>query len=248
MKKILYSVLSVLLLFLGSACEKDETTYRATANITVVNAASGNGAVKVNPGAGSGFAYSKALEVANGASGVFGAFTGSNTITVVKSLDTMVKLFQRTVDLQSISTLYIAGTSAAVDTIFRTETNFPYINSSSINAEAAMYIRFVNLSPNSGPVNIVIRSGTTNEVTALPYKGISDFKKYAALTTTANYIFDIKDASNINTLASFTVNTNATRYKTVSVIFRGLVTPGPTAGSLISDPLFPLGTFQVNYN
>ena len=55
MKKILYSVLSVLLLFLGSACERDDYEFRATANITVINAASGNGAVKVNPGAGSGF-------------------------------------------------------------------------------------------------------------------------------------------------------------------------------------------------
>lgn len=248
MKKILYSVLSVLLLFLGAACERDDYEFKATANITVINAASANGAVKVNPGAGSGFAYSKALEVANGASGVFGAFTGSNTITVVKSLDTNAKLFQRTVDLQPISTLYIAGTSAAVDTIFRTESNFPYINSSAANAEAAMNIRFVNLSPNSGPVNIVISSGTTNEVTALPYKGISDFKKYVALTTTANYTFDIKDATNTNTLASVTVNTNATRYKTASIIFRGMVKPGATEGTLVSDPLFPIGTFQVTYN
>jgi len=243
MKKILYSVLSVLLLFLGSACERDDYEFRATANITVINAASGNGAVKVNPGAGSGFAYSKALDVANGASGVFGAFTGSNTITVVKSLDTTTKLFQRTVDLKAISTLYIAGTSTAVDTIFRTESNFPYINSSAANAEAAMYIRFVNLSPNSGTVNIRIAEAATNEVTALAYKEISEFKKYAAPTTSSSVTFEIRNANNTVTLATATVNYSNTRYKTASIIFRGVLPEAPETPSP-----FPVGTFQVTYN
>jgi hypothetical protein len=252
MKKILYSAISAMLLFLGSACERDDYEFKQTASITVVNAASANGAVKVNPGAGSGFSYSRALEVTNGASGVFGAFAGSNIITVVKSLDTTTKLFERTIDLQPISTLYIAGTSAAVDTIFRVERNFPLINSSDVNAESAMWVRFVNLSPNSGSVNLRISGTTTNEVTALAYKGISDFKKYNAPPappgTTQFLRFEIRNDANTVTLATFDVNYNNTRYKTASVIYRGLVKPGPTPGSIVSDPLFPIGTFQVNYN
>jgi hypothetical protein len=241
MKKILYSAISAMFLFLGSACEKDDYDFKATANITVINAAAGLEPIKVNPGAGSGFAYSKALNVNNYSSGVFGAFTGSNTITVVKSTDTTTKLFQRTVDLQAISTLYIAGTATAVDTIFRTETNFPYINSSAYNAENAMYIRFVNLSSNSGTVNVRISGGETNEVTALPYKGISAFKKYAALN---DYQFEIMDATNTKVLTSFSVSAGGTRYKTASIIFRGLINPDSD-----EDPgPFPVGTFQVNYN
>jgi len=246
MKKILYSVLSVFLLCLGSACERDDYEFRATANITVVNAGAGIGAIKVNPGAGSGFAYSKALDLANYASGVYGAFTGSNTITVVKSLDTNAKLFQRTIDLKPISTLYISGTTTAIDTMFRVESNFPYINSSAVNAEAAMYIRFVNLSPNSVNVNIRIAAATTNEVTALPYKGISEFKKYAAPTTPATpagITFEIRNATNTATLGTAVVNYNNTRYKTASIIFRGLLVEPPAT---ISP--FPVGTFQVNYN
>ena len=240
MKKILYSVLSVLLLFLGSACEKDETSYRATANITVINTASGNDAIKVNPGAGGGFAYSKATAIAT--SGVFGAFTGNNTITVVKATDTTIKLFQRTIDLRPISTLYIAGTSTAIDTIFRTENNFPYINSSDINAEKAMYIRFVNLSPNSNTVNIRIAGNATNEVTNLTYKSIAEFKKYVATTSTSDYTFEIMDATNTSVLTSITINTNSTRYKTASIIFKGLL---DTPESASTDPV---SAFQVNYN
>jgi len=248
MKKILYSVLSVLLLFLGSACEKDETTYRATANITVINTAAGLGAIRVNPGAGSGFAYAKATDLAYSASAVFGAYTGSNTITVVKSTDTTTKVFQRTIDLKPISTLYIAGTAAAVDTMFRVESNFPYINSSDINAESAMYIRFVNLSPNSGTVNVRISGATALEATALPYKGISEFKKYPAPIVVppapAFVTFEIRNAANTHTLASIPVTYSASRYKTASIIFRGLVNTAGTG----SDTTFPLAAFQVTYN
>lgn len=63
MKKILYSVISAILLFSGSACEKDKTEYKATANINVINATIGTGAVKVNPGAGSGFSYAAATSL-----------------------------------------------------------------------------------------------------------------------------------------------------------------------------------------
>jgi hypothetical protein len=199
----------------------------------------------VNPGAGSGFAYAKATDLAYSAFAVFGAYTGSNTITVVKSTDTTTKVFQRTIDLKPISTLYIAGTAAAVDTMFRVESNFPYINSSDINAESAMYIRFVNLSPNSGTVNVRIAGATALEATALPYKGISEFKKYAVPTTTtpANVTFEIRNAANTATLGTAIVTYSASRYKTASIIFRGLLVEPPATTSP-----FPVATFQVNYN
>ena len=245
MKKILYSVISAMFLFLGSACERDDYEFKQTASITVVNAGLGIGAVKVNPGAGSGFAYSRALDVANYNSGVFGAFAGSNTITVVKSSDTTIKYFERTTDLQPISTLYISGAATAIDTTFRIEKDFPLINSSSVNAENAMYVRFVNLSPNSGSINVRILAATTNEVSALAYKGISDFKKYnappAPVGSPQFTRFEIRNATNTTTLATFDVNYNGTRYKTASVIFRGLLPEGTL------NP-FPVGAFQVNYN
>ncbi|SEB21728.1 hypothetical protein [Pedobacter hartonius] len=127
MKKILPSLMSAILLFSICSCEKEKDDIKGTANINVINAAIGAGSIKVNPGAGNGFAYSKTADLAYGANAMYGAFTGSNTIKVVSSTDTTKTLFSRTIDLQPISTLYIAGQSPAIDTIFRVEKNLPYI-------------------------------------------------------------------------------------------------------------------------
>ncbi|MET1055801.1 MAG: hypothetical protein ABWY16_10880 [Pedobacter sp.] len=239
MKKNLLSVTAVILLFLGAACEKDNDEIKATANITVINAAVGTGAVRVNPGAGSGFAYSKASDLGYGSSSVYGAFRGQNTVTVVSATDTTKTLFIRSVELQSINSLYIAGQSPTIDTIFRAEKNLPYIQSSVLSPDSSVYIRFVNLSPNSTPLNITIRAAASNEVSALAYKGISEFKKYASKTASTSYIFEVRDAATNTLRSTLTFNATTNRYKTLSLVIRGLM--GTTTGT------DAFGIFQVNY-
>lgn len=239
MKKNLLSVVSVILLFLSAACEKDKDEIKATANIMVINAAVGAGSVRVNPGAGSGFAYSKASDLGYGSSAVFGAFRGTNNITVVSSTDTTKTLFSRSVNLTSISSLYLAGQTPTVDTLFRPESNLPYIQASVLNPDSSVYIRFVNLSPNSTPLNITIRSAAANEVSALAYKGISDFKKYASKTASTSYIFEVRDAATNTLRSTLTFNATTNRYKTLSLVIRGLM--GTTTGT------DAFGIFQVNY-
>lgn len=234
-----------MLLFSASSCKKDKTSYNGTSSLYVIDAAIGTGAVKVNVGGGSGFTYSRATDLLFGTSGVYSAFTGNNSITIVSSADTTKTIFNRTINLQAINTLYLAGQAPNIDTIYRAETNFPYINSTVNNADNSMYVRFVNLSPNSPPLNINIQSTVTNEITALPYKGISAYKKYAASST--DYTFEIRDASldpaTTAPLATFTLPTSNTLYKTTTLVIEGLVSadptnPGPT----------PLTVLQVNYN
>lgn len=87
MKKLLF-IIPVALLFLIASCEKENYTIKGTANITVINAALNAGSIKVNAGAGSGFAYAKASDVAFGGNAIYGAFTGSTPIIVVSSTDT----------------------------------------------------------------------------------------------------------------------------------------------------------------
>ena len=246
MKKILYSVISAILLFLGSACEKDKTEYKATANINVINATIGTGAVKVNPGAGSGFSYAAATSLPTYTASMYGAFTGNNAVTVVSATDTTKTLFQRSIDLQPISTLYLSGQAPTVDTMFRVEQNLPYIAAAVANPDNSVCIRFVNLSPNSVPLSINIKSTTTvpNEVTALPYKGISPFKKYDALTTTPNYVFEIRNAATNAILFTTQAYTIANiRYKTISFVIKGLMPPYPV-GTATADQI---GVFQINY-
>lgn len=210
----------------------------------VVNAAIGNTGIKINPG-GSGFAYSRATSLGFSANAAFGAYLGSNTVTVVNTADTTQTLFKRTIDVQPISTLYISGQSPAIDTTYRVEQNLPFIAPYVVNADNSAYIRFVNLSPNSGPLNINIKSATTNEVTALPYRGISAFKKYDALTTTPTYVFEIRDATTNQVLftssSQFSIST--IRYKTMSVIIKGLVPPYPPGTPTANQ----FGILQVNY-
>jgi hypothetical protein len=239
MKKNLLSIISVILLFLGAACEKDDNEIKATANITVINAAVGAGAVRVNPGAGVGFSYARASDIGYGSSSVFGAFRGNNAVTVVSATDTTKAFFTRTVDLQSINSLYISGQTTTIDTMFRAETNIPYIQSSVLSPDSSVYIRFVNLSPNSTPLNINIRSAASNEVSSLAYKGISEFKKYASKTASTTYIFEVRDAATNTLRSTLTFNATTNRYKTLSLIIRGLM--GTTTGT------DAFGTFQVNY-
>lgn len=245
MKKILYGIISAMLLFSVSSCKKDKTTYNGTSSTYVINAAVGAGAVKVNLGGSNGFAYSRAPDLAYGASGLYSGFTGSNSINIVSSADTTKTIFNRTINLQAINTIFVAGQAPNIDTIYRAETNFPYINPTVNRPDSSMYVRFVNLSPNSPPLNINIQSAPTNETTALPYKGITAYKKYAALTK--NYTFEIRDPaldpSKTSPLTTFTLSTSNTRYKTTTLVIKGLVpvdptNPGPT----------PISVLQVNYN
>jgi hypothetical protein len=240
MKKNLYLAMSTVLLCLGACKDDEEFEPQPTSNITVVHAALDAGPIKVNAGASSAFSWSKATAVAFGTSARYGNYTGTFPITVVSSTDTTKVLFNRTIDLKPINTLYIAGQSPAIDSIYRVESNFPFIQAADINAENAAYLRFVNLSPNSTPVNIKLTTATTNEVTGLAYKGISPWVKYPALTTTANYVFEIRNGTTNALIATVpALTSNNIRYKTISIIIRGLV--GGTGTNAF-------GTFQVSYN
>lgn len=229
-----------MLLFLVSAC-KDDNNFEptATANITVVNAAVDAGPIKVNAGASSAFSYAKATALAYGASARYANYVGTYPITVVSSTDTTKTLFSRTIDLKPISTLYLAGQSPTIDTMYRVETNFPFIQATDINAEFAGYVRFVNLSPNSPALNIKLTTVTTNEATGLAYKGITPFIKYPALTTTANYVFEIRNATTNTVLTTISLSSATIRFKTISIIIRGLV--GGTGTNAF-------GTLQVSYS
>lgn len=239
MKTNLLVILACSIFAIFSACEKDDKDdFKATASIIVINASVGNGSVKVNPRAGSGFSYAKASDIAYGASSAFGAFVGNHAITVVSSTDTTKTMFRRDINLPAISTLYLAGQTPTVDSIYRTEPNLPYIQSAKLNPDSSLNVRFVNLSPNSPAVNVTLGASTTNEFANIAYKGISGFKNYKAPLTATNYVFNIRDAATNIILTSITLNSTNNRFKTLSIIMRGLV--GGTGATA-------LGTFQVNY-
>ncbi len=222
------------------SCKKDTEELVQTSTINVVNMILDAGNVKINSGASSDFAYSKSsTTIGYGANSFYGAVLGSRIITVVSAGDTTKKFFSGSFDLMPVNTLYLTGQSSAVETVFRQEENIPFIDAVKLKPDSSAYIRFVNLSPNSTPLNIKLASASSNDANNIAYKSITEFKKYEAKTTTANYIFEVRDAATNTLRTTITLAPNNIRHKTLSIIFKGLM--GTTSGTNA------FGFSQVNY-
>ena len=157
-------------------------------------------------------------------------------LKVVATADTTTFLVNTNLNLSSpMYTMYIAGQSPTIDTLFREEKNYPFIRQDRTppSSDSVVNLRFVNLSPNSTPVKIKIAGATTNEVDNLPYKGITDFKAYVAKLTPTSYAFQVRDAVTDALLVSYTFSATSTnRFTHVALIFKGLV--GGTGANVLS--------------
>lgn len=235
---------SLLSFLLFASCKKTEHEIRTAATINVINTAIDVPGIKVNPSGGPFVYVGNADSVKFGANKFYFSPTNGSVITAVALADTSRRLINMSVNLKSaIYSLYVAGTSTAVDTMFREETNFPFISMNKVftTADSVVNVRFVNLSPNSVPVKVKIASLSTNEVDNLPYKGFSDWKAYkAGPTATTTYSFQVRDVATDALLTTFSFSATSTnRFKNVSLIIKGL--QGTTTGTNA------FGIFAVNY-
>ncbi len=222
MKKL--NLISLALLLCMAACKKDksqEITLQP-ANLNVVNALLGTDAIKVNQGMSTNFAWSRIGQVNYGATGVFGALVGNHTVTVVKASDTTSNLVSRSCNYQTINTLYLSGRIPAVDTLYRSDINLPFINNKVVNPDSSFYIRFVNLLVGSPTLKVTLNGGAASEFSGLGYKNISDFKKYSAKSTApTNYSFEVRDATSGVLLFSYPLTKNNGRFHTTNLVIRG---------------------------
>lgn len=134
----------------------------------------------------------------------------------------------------TIGSLFVAGTPAVPDTLFVKDapTHFPITDSS-------MGIRFVNLSGAKTAVSINLQGQAHGSVTAgLPYKSITEFKKYLAVPSVQRYVFEIRDATNGQLLATNTINNpgvtatvNQWRYHNFTLVYSG--SPGNQPAAFI---------------
>jgi len=225
MRKYTY-VITLVLFTVLLACKKESNEkLDPPATVNVINAVVGLGQIKLNIDAGSGFYWSRASGLDYGGYRQYSSFTGTKNIKAVTTADTNKVVFNRTIDLSAISTLYLTGQAPNVDTIFRNEKNIPFVSFENINPEFACYVRFVNMAPDSPPLSVNIKSTNSAEVTGLAYKAVSAFKKYPALSTTGDYVFEITNSVTGAKLGEYTMNTNLSRYKTVSLVITGLTSP-----------------------
>jgi hypothetical protein len=106
--------------------------------------------------------------------------------------------------------------------------NFPYHTDSTVG------IRFINLSPNSSPLNITLStSQAVNEAANLEYKQYTDFKTYAALYN-STYTFQVRDSKSIDPLpplATFSLSAaQVPRFANITLVIRGMVGTTPALG------------------
>ena len=227
-----------------AACKSsDNEVIRTAATIQVINAVVDVPTVKVNPSGGK-YSYKTTTDsVKFGTNKFYFSPTGGSVITAVTSPDSTKVLFNRSVNLKSaIYTLYLTGTAASVDTLFREEVNFPFISMNKMftAADSVVNVRFVNLSPNSTPVKIKIANAATNEFDNLPYKTIGVWNAYPARLSSTVYAFQVRSVANDALLASFNLTANAAnRFKNVALVIKGL--QGTTSG------VNAFGIVAVNY-
>jgi hypothetical protein len=229
--KILKFMPFVLLAVTILSCSKTKEIQRNSGAVNVINMAVDIPAIKVNT-TGSVINYAATTtQVAYGTGRLYSAPTGNIQFVIVPSADTNRLLVNNTYNLQSaVYTMYITGTTTAVDTIFRQETNFPFIRTDVVTPDSLINIRFVNLSPNSVPVKIKLASVATNEVDNLAYKGITDFKAYTAKIANTSYLFQVRNAATDALLLTYTFSVTGTnRFKNVALIIKGL--QGTTTGT-----------------
>lgn len=241
MRIMFYALLGMVCL---GACKNSEgDLVRTAATVQVIHAVVDVPTVKVNPSGGRYSFKSTTDSVKFGTNKFYFSPTGGSVVTAVTSPDSTKVLFRRNVNLKSaIYTLYLAGTAASPDTLFREEVNFPFISMNKMFtvADSIVNVRFVNLSPNSTPVKIKIANTAGNEVESLPYKTVGSWKAYPAKLTSTVYAFQVRSVADDALLASFNLTANAAnRFKNVTLVIKGL--QGTTSG------VNAFGIQQVNY-
>lgn len=250
-------VLSGLLGLTAISCKKDNKDTVAHAAIRVVHAISGLPEIKVNP-MGPNIYYKNLPLLKFGTSVFTHGNAGSSTIKVVSAADSNKVVFNGTYQLiPAVYTMYLSGTAAKVDTLFRLEQKFPYIKTdrTPASADSVVHLRFVNLSAGSPPLKINLK--TVQNVPAnpnivntpsiappanLPYQGISEWSKYPAKAVNGSiYTFEARNAiTNEVLIAAFsiTLTPSVNYFKSVSLIIKGAV------GGTGSDAI---GVFECNY-
>ena len=228
----LFSILLLSILFLS--CEKETDVRTAyVADFRIVNVVTGGGTAKLN---------NLATNIANNPSTVGPLTTGSSfflepgnpNIYVWPSTDSLSPYYNAngsvTVTADESYFLVIGGTPASPASVLVKESWQNYTDS-------VVGIRFVNMSPNSTPVNVTLStSTTTNQFSNVAFKDITDFKQFPATSNVTNYTFQVRRASSPNTvLSSFSISvatgTSAIpRFKNVTIVFRGNIGGSPAPG------------------
>jgi len=212
-KSIIIILLGQLLFF---SCKKEIPRLGTTASLTIINASQavpeivGNFAPKGIP------YYEDALSISYGSSLEYGLPTGSNYLNLLSSTDSTQLLFHGSVNLKAggIYSLYVFGNALSIDTLF-TSDQIP------IHQDSVAGARLINLSPDSGPLNVSLQGSSQNEFNNVSFKSITSFTTLPVnptITNSGGYNFQV--TNNSGTVLA-TLNWNPTVFKNYTFVIAG---------------------------
>lgn len=225
---------------LMQSCKKTQEEFRPYSSVTVVNATTdvANARAYVSENDIPWKRLPATDAAAQYRSTQLSAFATQNKVRAVSGADTTIVLFNsvkgETLAEKGFNTLFLCGSTGAYEGIFVNNDNI-------VNHKDSIFgIRFINLSPNSSPVNITLSTTpTTNEATGLAYKQKTDFRTYPALSSTPAMDFQVRDAAG-TVLANYTLPITPVspyttagipfaRFRNITLVIKGL--EGTTSGA-----------------
>ncbi|MCS3800119.1 hypothetical protein [Niastella sp. OAS944] len=204
-----------------TSCKKYKIESYSLTSLTAVNAVVGGVGMKIG---------SRAVTIGNNNFAQISLFQGSNDLYFWPVADSLHPYFSDSkfvTEDREIYSLFVCGQAGSTEGVIIKE-DIPY------RTDSTAGIRFINLSPNSTPLNITLSTTPTiNEVSNLAYKQYTEFKTYPGFYNSA-YTFQIRDASAASPsapLATFSLTTSTVpRFSNVTLVIRGLVGTTPALG------------------
>ena len=207
MKTMKHYALFMIVCVLICACEENEPNVPQTATIRIINAIQDVGTIDLRGFEGS-ISFFGTNTINYGSS--FRFTLPANTpagLTITPATDTLNIITEETLMLEQVGgiySLFLLGDSSQAET-FMIEDEF-------INYQDSIYgVRFINLSEDSGPVNvrnIALDSAGVRDTTLvkseIDFRSFTTFSQYVADSRIENHTFQFLDESG-NVLASTTV-------------------------------------------
>jgi hypothetical protein len=204
----------VYLILIISGCMKDNITTLPVASLTVTNAVINGKPIRLG---------SIVTSVINNGSAQLTLFEGEQDLYVWPIGDSVNPYFIKPkfyAEDHSVYSMFLAGQLPNITGVI-VHDEIPYHNDSTFS------VRFINLSPNSVPLNITLStSPTVKEVNNLAYLQYTDFKLYPAKSANTSYFFQVRKATDNTLLLTYPLSTP--RFSNITLVIRGLMqaTPG----------------------
>jgi hypothetical protein len=204
-----------------SSCKKDEIKTSPLTSLTVGNFKISGKTVRLG---------SNATTIANNNTNgtAMAIVAGTNDLYVWPVGDSLHPYFvspKFATQDREVYSLFLCGDTLTQDAVIIKE-NIPY------RTDSTAGIRFINLSPNSTPLNITLSTDPvgTAQVLNLAYKQYTEYRSYPGLYNSA-YTFQVRDGvtNNILTTFAFTAST-LPRFANVTLVIRGKVGTTPALG------------------